>query len=322
MKIQDELKPAALAFEQFSYQAHQLKFARAGTAPAAALAAAPPKPSAEPPNTTDLNDLLNSVNKAPGRTTVVAVPKTTPQSDLELLQHIQLVDSYISILTAYAVYNEHPTPYDITDRTQALEFTKAVAKQRNFVMTGGVVKDLAAYVPIASSVPGGFHKTVTTADLHVELLTSMFAAFGLEAAAMKELDAILTQTATDLKSLNLEFKEQNQTLDHFVTYYYFERVPGTGEGTSIAELHQVKMRLFNMKIDQSSWKVSVSKSSVGQTRQDINWIDIACRMDGGLVAEDAANIRANIHRLMGNDDAAINKIMGTKVIRADPVRPS
>ncbi|HWC92311.1 MAG TPA: hypothetical protein VG475_04240, partial [Pseudolabrys sp.] len=77
MKIQDELKPAALAFEQFSYQAHQLKFTRAGIAPAAA----PPKPSAEPPNTTDLNDLLNSVNKAPGRTTVVAVPKTTPQSD-------------------------------------------------------------------------------------------------------------------------------------------------------------------------------------------------------------------------------------------------
>src|SRR6185437_4852024 len=127
MKIQDELKPAALAFEQFSYQAHQLKFARAGTAPAAAL-----KPSAEPPNTTDLNDLLNSVNKAPGRTTVVAVPKTTPQSDLELLQHIQLVDSYISILTAYVFYYKQKTAYEITDRTQALEFTKAVAMQRNF----------------------------------------------------------------------------------------------------------------------------------------------------------------------------------------------
>lgn len=269
-------------------------------------------PAATAPDPSSLNDILNSAITAPGTTSIASVPNAPNQNDLSLLQQVQTLDSYISILTAFCVYNHHPAPYDITDKVQASEFTQAVAKYRNYVTTGGIVKALAAYLPIRSSKAQSLSKSTTSADIHVDLLAAMFAGFNLPAAALTQLDAILTGVVGNLKSLSLKFESTNQTLDHFLTYYYFKKVTG------MPSLHEVHVRMFYLKVNQKSWEASIGKSSIQHFTFDMNYIDIDCGMSSALVQNDMSSIIASIKKLTGKDQAAINKLMNMKAIRTDP----
>jgi hypothetical protein len=116
-----------------------------------AMLAAEPAPAGTP-STTDLNDILNNAVKAPGTTSIATVPTTPDTVMYQMLGQVQTLDSYISLLTSFCIYNEHPAPYDITIPAQASAFVRAMAKWRNYVITGGSVKAMAGYLPVGSIV--------------------------------------------------------------------------------------------------------------------------------------------------------------------------
>ena len=277
-----------------------------------------PAPAAAAPDQSSLNDILNSVVEAPATTSIATVPSDPTGIQYQLLGQIQTLDSYISILTAFSIYNDHPEPYDITDPIQAGKFTQALAKYRNFVMTGGVVKELAACLTVGSSKNGRLYKKVFSADIHAELLTAMFGGFGFTKATMGELDSILTSTTSGLRSLNLKYENQDVTVDHFLTYYYFDKVQGTGGEGQLPAVYEVKMRLFYLKLSQHSWEVSIGKSSASMVQLDLNWVDIECRMNSARVAHDMAKINSTITTLTGQDDKAIAKLMNMKAVHSEP----
>ncbi|MEM7549599.1 MAG: hypothetical protein AAF363_07990 [Bacteroidota bacterium] len=272
------------------------------------------------PDPEALNGILENHRKAPGSTPIAAVPNSPTDRMYDMLTQIQLLESYIAILTAYCIYNEHPEPYDITDGTQAMEFIQAEAKWKNYVLTGGIVKKLQAYLPLGEAVAYSMKKTVTNADIHAELLSALFGGFGFTKAVMTELDSILTNVASTLKGISLKFEKINQTMNHLISYYYFETVPGTGGGEGQPPaMYQVVNRLFFLKINQKSWKVTIMKSSVSHFSFDANYFDSKAVMNSSMVGEDKQLISDSIKRLTKKDTAAINKLVDVKPIKQDPI---
>src|SRR4028118_1358416 len=159
-----ELKILSKSQTQLSHfiaSAHQTNSAHL-LAPRVALLAeqAPP---AGAPSTTDLDGILNNVVKAPGTTSVATVPNTPDTAMYQMLGQVQTLDSYISLLMAFCIYNEHPEPYNIALPDQASAFTQATAKWRNYVITGGAVKAMAGYLPVGSIVSQSFSQEANTA---------------------------------------------------------------------------------------------------------------------------------------------------------------
>jgi hypothetical protein len=275
------------------------------------------------PSQDSLNDILNKAIEVPSTTSIVTVPSSvtkpgpTPDTTmLQMLTQVRTLESYISTLTAFCIYNEHPAPYDITKADQASAFAVAMAKWRNYVITGGAVKAMAAYLPVTGMVSQSLSKKVTSADLHLEFLTSLFGGFGLPGAAIKQLDSILTGVADQLKQVKLSFETQSSTLDHFLTYYYFATVEGTGGDSGIPAMYDCKVRTMYLHIDQSSWKASLGKSSVEQFSFNMNYYDMDTTM--GDVAGDMPAINASIKQLTGKTEKEISALMSPKAITADP----
>jgi len=270
------------------------------------------------PDTTDLTAILNNAVAAPGTTSIATVPTAPDNSMLQLLQQVQTLDSYVSLLTAFCVYNEHPVPYDITKSAEAGAFTCAMAKWRNYVLTGGAVHALAGYLPPGNIVSQPYSKQVTSVDLHLEFLTELFGAFAFPEATLIELDSILTKVVSQLSSLKLSFQSQSTTLDHFLTYYFFDTVPGTGGKNQPPAIYEAKVRTFYLHIDQSAWKASVGKSSADHFQFSMNYFDMTSTMASALVANDMASINTAIQTLTGKTASEINKLMNMQAVHADP----
>ena len=267
------------------------------------------------PSATDLNAILDNVVQAPGATSIVTVPNTPDIALYQMLGQVQALDSYISLLTAFCVYNEHPVPYDISKPDQASAFARATAKWRNYVITGGWVKAMAGYLPVGSIVTHSFSKQVTSADLHAEFLAMLFGGFAFPKATMTELDSILTKVSNQLDSLRMSFESQSYTLDHFLTYYYFVTMPGTGEPGQPPAMYVAKVHTFFLHINQASWKAAVGKSS--NIQFDVNYHDMDTTMNSGPVSNDMTAINAAIQTLTGQSTAQINKRMNMKAVHTD-----
>lgn len=281
------------------------------------LMAAEPQPAGTP-NGTDLTDILNNAVKLPSATSIATVPTTPDTAMYQMLGQVQTLDSYISLLTAFCVYNEHPEPYDITTPGGASAFARAWPRWRSYVVTGGSVKALAGYLPVGSIVAQSFSKQVRSADLHLEFLSALFGGFSFPKAAMAQLDSILTNVAAKLGSASISFESQDATLDHFLSYYYFATVAGTGGDGQPPAMYVAKVRTFFMHIDQSSWKLAVGKSSVQKFNFHMNYFDMDTTMNSALVAGDMATINATIQTLTGQTAKEVNALMKLQAIKADP----
>lgn len=276
---------------------------KAAPMPLAALAA-------EAPSKDGLNSLLNSVGTAPGATTVVTVPAAPASGDVALIQNVQTLDSYIATLTALVMYNNHPAPYDLSDKQQAAQFVIDLANARNFVVTGGTVKAIPMYLPMGQATTQSFNKTVSSADLHLEVLTALFGFLNLPSGVVTELDAVLTEIADSLKNLQLSFTTQTQTLNHFVSFYYLTPVPGTNP-----PVNQMNVEFIYLQLAQSSWKASVGKSTVSYFTLDMTTTRTTATMSAGIVAANSANIVNSLMSLTGNDAKTISDMTKMKGVK-------
>lgn len=266
--------------------------------------------TADTPSSSSLNDLLNGVGTAPGATTVVTVPAAPATGDIALVQNVQTLDSYIATLTALVMYNNHPAPYDLSDKKQAAQFVIDLANARNFVVTGGTVKAIPMYLPMGEASTQSIHKSTTSADLHLELLTAMFGALGLPAAVMTELDGILTEVNQSLQSLKLSFETQDQTLNHFVSFYHLVPVEGSNP-----VINMMNVEFIYLQLAQSSWQASVGKSSVDHFSLDVTMTRTTASMSAGIVAANTSNIVNALMQLTQNDAATISKMTGMKGVK-------
>jgi hypothetical protein len=271
--------------------------------------------AATTPSSSDINTLLNNIGTAPGASTVVTVPSAPVSGDVALVQNVQTLDSYIAALTALVMYNNHPAPYNLSDKQDAARFTIDLANARNFVVTGGTVKAIPMYLPMGEATTQSFNKSTTSADLHIDLLNALFGALGLPSGVLTELDGILTEIADALKNLELSFTTQTQTLNHFVSFYYLVPVPGTNPA-----INQMNVEFIYIQLSQSSWEATVKvgkhSGTVSHFTLDMTTTRTTATMSAGVVAANTSNIVSSLMALTGNDATTISnmtKMKGVKV---------
>lgn len=265
---------------------------------------------ASTPSQGNLNALLNGVGTAPGASTIVTVPSTPASGDIALVQNVQTLDSYIAVLTALVMYNNHPAAYDLSNPQDAAQFVIDLANARNFVISGGTVRAIPMYLSMSEATTQSFNKTTTSADLHMDLLAALFATLNLPAAVLTELDGILTEIAGSLQSLQLSFTTQTQSLDHFVSFYYLTPVPGSNP-----PINQMNVEFIFLQLAQSSWKASVGKSSVSNFTLNMTTTRTTCTMNSGIVAGNSAAIVNSLMSLTGNDATTISEMTKMKGVQ-------
>lgn len=249
-----------------------------------------------------LSDLLGQMGDAPGSTTVVQVPEDTQASYIaSAIADMATVESLIAVLAAEQIYSEHPEPYNLGDPKQAADFVLATANMRNFVMSGGVLPQIAAYLPQTGISTTSKTLNTTSVDFHFDFLKDIFSGIAISAAAELELDGIFTGIGNALRDLNLSFENQKTTLNHFLTFYYFEEVEGA-EGYKIP-----KYRMIYLQINQESYHVSLGKAGTAQKFAfDMTTTTITGTLNSNLVSAQRKSLTEAIMNVSDLDVAEVN----------------
>lgn len=268
------------------------------------------------PSYTELDDILKNAAICPGTTSIVSVPEES-NTMLFLLTGIQLLDTYVAILVAYCIHNEHPGPYNLQDPKDANAFARVQAKWCNHVLNGGVVPAIAGYLRVGSITSESYCKSVTKGDLNHEFLAELFGDFTFPEAVLAELDRILTEVVAKVGAVKCSCDTQGVSVDHFLTYYYFDTVQGTGGKNQPPAMYVGNIRTFCLHIDLPSWADFVDKSSGEHFHVRMNYSVMDATMNTDAVARDRNAIQKRIEVLIGKTEGDISKIMNMHVIQVD-----
>lgn len=235
-----------------------------------------------------LAQMLEDQKKAPGSTSVAAVDQSdiTPQ-DWQHLQDILLLNSFINVFGMQKVYKDHgDKAYDITKNEQAAAFTQACASALNYVITSA----MGGFLNLRDQTAQSITKTYKKAEFHLGFLSDLFKAFAFPESTLTALDGVLNAVVDSLTKI--EFNEQEKTVDHLLFMYVFEKVPGM-------DMKLPHLRLFYLKIDTKSWKISMCKSTVTEINFQCNYIDENWEMNPFQVAKQRDQIQALLTKMSG-----------------------
>lgn len=265
---------------------------------------------ADPPPAS-LFDMLHTDTQAPSSTVVAAVSVDDikdPTLNAQLYD-VMMLTSFISVAASrylyQTTYKDHKP--DITTSAGASEFVKAMANAKNFILTNA----MGGYLSSESLLSRKYTQSTTSADLHLEFLTTLFEGFNFPPATITELDSVLTSVTKNISDLKLSWSDQTSTLDHMIFLYYFDKVMGT-------EIKVPKVRIYFLHIDQSSWTASVGKSSVSHFNFNMNFIDGIYPMDVVQTATDRDKIKKLLTTLTGQSMDDLNKLLSPSVVNPNP----
>ncbi|MFN6536685.1 MAG: hypothetical protein RM021_009955 [Nostoc sp. EkiNYC01] len=196
----------------------------------------------------NLDDLLKEIEQAP-ETNPPSVVAPPPQIDYNLykqLQDLQLLHSYISVVSLGLVQQVLPPRWSINDPYQAVFYQRTMGDAAFQVMSQG----LSGILNLQQSVLHTLEQKTTTAEIHTTLLEELFSSFGFPPSTKAQLDSIMTNIVKGLQSLSLTFETKTEYLNFLVIFYYFEEVMGT-------DFKIPMLRLFTLNVSQESWLASV-----------------------------------------------------------------
>lgn len=273
-----------------------------------ALHALAAQADAPPPDS--LFDMLHKDKQAPSSTVVAAVSDADVTSYSQQLQDVMMLTSFISVAAARYLYQ---TTYkdrkpDITTPAGASEFVKAMANAKNYILSSS----MAGYLSSESLLAREFHQSTTSADLHMDFLTSLFDGFNFPKSTITELDSVLTSITKNISDLKLSWSDQNSTLDHMVFLYYFDAVMG------LDNVKVPKVRIYFLHIDQASWTVAIGKSSMANFEFNMNFSDGIYTMDVNQTASDRNRIQSMLTSMSGQSIDELNKLLSPAVVNPNP----
>ncbi|QMS92394.1 hypothetical protein HUN01_34175 [Nostoc edaphicum CCNP1411] len=257
----------------------------------------------------NLNDLLNQLDKAPDTSppSVIAIPPTIDQNIYQNLLDLQLLTSYINVVSLGLMYEIKPQGWNITDPKEATDFTRSFANSSFKVITQGLAGILNIQTQLASTV----RESVTLGQAHSIILNELFGSFGFPDSTIKQLDSILTRTTKKLYDLSIDFRTQSETLDFAVLLFYFEEVMGINYKIPY-------MRLFYLSVDQSSWRASVkigkSSASVERFSFNMNYTDTRLTMNSELLREYRPAMEAYIKDRVGDNLQKIQELTQPSIV--------
>ena len=235
-----------------------------------------------------LAQMLDDQKKAPGSTSIAAVDQSNITSqEYQHLTDILLLNSFINVYAMQKVYMDNGNKkYDISNKVEAAAFTQACASAINYVTTSA----MGGFLNLRNQTAQSITKTYKRAEFHLDFLSDLFKAFAFPGNTLKALDGILNVVVESLK--NIEFGDQRRTVDHLLFIYVFEKVPGL-------DIKLPHLRLFYLKIDTDSWKMSMRKATVTRINFLCNYFDEDWEMNPFQVAQQRDQIQTLLTTMSG-----------------------
>ena len=263
----------------------------------------------------DLFSMIQASKDAPGTTSIAVVDTSGPaapsgkptQDALEIYNDMLTLSSLANVVAMQGVFKEDPTKYNITDPATASAFTQAQVVNLNDTFT----RRLGTYALPGETTSQLYSKDVTSAALHLDFLSTLFQSFNFNPAAVAKLDGILTQVTDSLKNLNLSMESETQTLDHLIFTNYLEAmdIPGGSEKVLVG-----KIRLFYIKISQTSWKAVVAKQTIAHFDFTMNYFDTIFTINSNLLRGDIGHIQKLIQQFTNQSFDEVSKLTSPTVI--------
>lgn len=263
--------------------------------------------TANTPSPDYITNIIHQAKESHAITKLLVVSSNLSQNDVQNVQDISLIDTYVSVYSAGYIYPSHPNGFDITNPDESANFTKALANGYFRVITEG----LAGIVSLESSMQQRFSKTVTADDLHLSLLNELFGSFGFSSTAMNTLGSIIRNLVTRLGILKEACSEQPETLDYLFAVYYLE------ESHLITHVKVPKIRLFYLHIDQSSWQAPVGKSSNDSFDFNMNYGNYQLAMSFAAMPAMREKIRADVRNITQQEFGVIQNLVAMNALTKD-----
>jgi hypothetical protein len=254
-----------------------------------------------------ITNIIKKAKESHSITKVLVVPSNPSQNDVQNLQDISLLDTYVSVYSAAYIYKLNPNGFDITKPDEAANFTKVLANGYFRVIT----EALQGIVSTESSMQHSFSATTTSDDLHLKLREELFGSFGFSSTGKNQLDGIIKNIVKGLGILKETCSEEPQTLDYLFSVYYFE------ESQHITGVRVPKIRLFYLHIDQSSWQAPVGEFSQESFNFNMNYGNYKLAMSFAHMPAMRANIKAYVINITKQTFESIQNLVAMNAIKKD-----
>lgn len=264
----------------------------------------------------DLFSMVQASKKAPSPTSIAIVDTKGPstwngnpsQDALAIYNDMLTLSSLANVVAMKGVYDAHPAQYNITDPKEATAFIQAQVANLNDTFT----RRLGTYALPSETTAHHYNKEVKTIDLHLDFLTTLFSSFAFPKSAITKLDGILTQVKDSLANLKIGIESENQTIDHIIFTNYIEAIDIEGVPEKVLT---GKIRMFYLKINQASWKATVSKSSVSKINFTMDYFDTIFNINSNLVRSDIQAITELTNKFTGQSFNEMSQLTSPTVIQ-------
>ncbi|KAH7153632.1 hypothetical protein EDB81DRAFT_758575 [Dactylonectria macrodidyma] len=198
---------------------------------------------------------------APMPQNVTILPPYTEANAIENYNHLTDISSIVSLYTA--IWNAdarskrgHPEPYNITIASEAAQSFADMASSAYNVMSG----PLAGFFNYANGSVATFSKEMSKTEVHLEFLGELFKGFSLTRPALLQLDGILTNFISSLKTVTVETGSTKNTVDQTLRINQVMRLNISGDDANPIWVFQPRTRIVYMHIDGSTYRWATNKA--------------------------------------------------------------
>jgi hypothetical protein len=198
----------------------------------------------------------------------------------------------------------HPEAYKISVPAEASQLNADLADAASSCLAG----PLSGYVTTTNSLANRIDKEMFSTEIHLEFLEKVFSGFSFSEADKKEMDSVLTTVAQTLASLQISSTSSDSSLNHTILNTTVKEIVLVGnDGKEEVIGYEPIVRLTYLHVAQSSWSVSMGKSSAQKVHFEMDYTDITFTLNLETFDPFAAKLDDVISKLLGKNTEEFGK---------------
>lgn len=287
-----------------------------------------PQPAAADPTLADVVAALtaatggpaNEVNegRVPMPQNVTILPPYDEASAAQNYQYLVEMSSIVALYTAIWNANArtkrgHPDPYNISVASEAAQAFADMADSAYNIMTG----PLAGFFNFSAGTQTTFSKSMSKTEVHLEFLSEIFQGFSLTKPALAQLDGILTNFVSSLKTVGVETGDTNNTVDQTLRINQVIRLNIAGDDGEPIYVYQPRTRIVYMHIDGNTYSWASNKADHTSQTFNMRYVVVDCDLNVNKYLASKDKLDAVFSKLTGQNLLEYGKKINPAPVKSD-----
>jgi hypothetical protein len=258
-------------------------------------------------------EVKNGVPPATSR--VKMIPGFTVEDRPDQLRRLDKAMSIISLYQhvwsiSMRTKRGHPQAYKISVAPEASQLNADLADAAAICLTG----PLSGYFTATQTQQQGLHKEMFSTEIHMEFIGALFTGFSIPDSTKKSLDGLLTNVVSSLSSLNISSASADADVNHYTLIPTLKQIVMVGnDGKDEVVGIQPIIRAMYLHVTESTWSVSIGKSSAEKVKFDMNYADLTFTINQETFDKFADKMDAIIMKLVKKNCADFGKDLSMPV---------